>query len=448
MTSIRARFAPSPTGYLHVGNARAAVLNWLFCRQAGGDFILRIDDTDLERSKPEYTAAIERDLTWLGIDWGRQEYQSQRFDRYGEAVERLKAAGRLYPCYETGEELEVKRKIQRAQGKPPVYDRAALALSADDIARLEAEGRRPHWRFKLDRSQPVRFDDLIRGPQEIDPNSVSDPILIRADGSYLYTLPSVVDDIEFAITHIMRGEDHVTNSGVQVQIFEALGAQAPAFAHFSLLTAKEGQAFSKRAGGTGSLAGLRDAGIEPMALMSFLARLGSADPIEPFIDPDELARTFDFARFGKAPAKVDLDELDTLNHKVVRRLPFAAVRHRPELAGVDAELFAAAQPNLDTLADLAEWRAIVDGPVTPEIAPEDADYLAEAAGMLPPAPLDGDSWGAWTKALKDASGRKGKQLFMPLRKALTGQGHGPDMGALLPLIGRDKALARLAGETA
>ena len=446
--TIRARFAPSPTGYLHVGNARAAVLNWLFCRREGGDFVLRIDDTDQERSKPEYETAIRDDLAWLGLDWAFVAHQSARFDRYAEAVEQLKAAGRLYPCYETGEELDVKRRIQRAQAKPPVYDRAALSLSDEQIARYEAEGRKPHWRFRLDQDKPVRFDDLIRGPQEVDPASVSDPILIREDGSYLYTLPSVVDDIDFAITHVMRGEDHVTNSGVQVQIFRALGSDAPAFAHFSLLTAKEGQAFSKREGGTGTLASLRAAGMEPMAVMSFLARLGSADPIEPFTSPDNLAETFDFARFGKAPAKVDLDELATLNAKIVRRLPYAAVADRAELTGVSEALFRTAQPNLEKLADLADWRAIVEGPVTPDIAAEDADYLAAAREALPQEPLDATSWRVWTEALKETTGRKGKLLFMPLRKALTGQSRGPDMGDLLPLIGRERALKRLSGEMA
>ncbi|MGF1605189.1 MAG: glutamate--tRNA ligase [Rhodothalassiaceae bacterium] len=446
--AVRVRFAPSPTGYLHVGNARAAIHNWLFARQQGGHMLLRLDDTDQERSEKRYVDGIRRDLTWLGLDWDSEIRQSDRVSLYQQAVETLKAAGRLYPCYETPEELDIKRKLQRAQGRPPVYDRAALALTEAEKAEHDAQGRRPHWRFLLDRDAPVAFDDLVRGAVTLDPASVSDPILIREDDSYLYTLPSVVDDLDQAISHVIRGEDHVTNSAVQVQLYEALGGRAPAFAHVSLLTAAGGQVFSKREGGFGSLAGLRAAGLEPMAVMSFLARLGSSRNIEPYPRPQPLIEQFDFADFGKAPAKVDLGELETLNARIVHQLDYHQVQQRPELDGISQALFETARPNLAKLADLAEWRAIVEGPVTPVIADEDRDFVAQARDHLPAGALTGDSWAAWTTDLKSATGRKGKALFMPLRLALTGQRHGPELAALLPLIGRDRAIRRLSGEAA
>lgn len=446
--TVRVRFAPSPTGYIHVGNARAAVLNWLFARANSGTFLLRIDDTDQERSEAQFEQAIRDDLTWLGLDWQEEARQSDRFDAYWAAADALKAKGLLYPCYETPEELDVKRKLQRAQGLPPVYDRAALSLTDEQRQAFEAEGRKPHWRFKLDHDTPVRFDDLIRGPIQLVPASVSDPILIREDDSFLYTLPSVVDDRDLKISHVVRGEDHVTNSGVQIQIFEALGGAAPAFAHFSTLTAVSGEKFSKRAGGFGSLTGLREQGVEAACVLSFIARLGSAKPIEPFTTPQPLIDAFDFDQFGKAPAKVDLKELETLNAKIVHQLAYEDVQDRSELAGISQALFEAAQPNIAKLSQLADWRAIVDGPVTPIIEEEDRDYMVQAQAALPHGALSSDSWSVWTQALKQQTGRKGKALFMPLRLALTGQRQGPEMTALLPLIGRARALERLAGRPA
>lgn len=431
-----------------MGNARAAVLNWLWARAQGGWFLLRIDDTDQDRSEERFVAGIRRDLAWLGLDWDAEIRQSDRSDLYARAVERLRAEDRLYPCYETEEELDLKRKLQRAQGLPPVYDRSALNLTQSQKQAYEAEGRTPHWRFKLERQAPVAFDDLIRGPVQLDPASVSDPILIRADGSYLYSLPSVVDDLDQRITHVVRGEDHVTNSAVQVQLFHALGGQAPAFAHYSTLTSAGGEVFSKREGGFGSLSGLREEGLEPQTLLSFLARVGSSKNIEPHVAPEPLLRHFSFDDYGKAPAKVDLRELQVLNAKLVHQLPYEAVADRPALAGISRELFETARPNLSKLSDLADWRAIVEGPVAPDIADEDRAYLTAAKDALPPGPLTEDSWGDWTAVLKQSAGRKGKALFMPLRKALTGRDKGPEMAALLPLIGRDKALARLDGQTA
>ncbi len=442
--TVKVRFAPSPTGKLHVGNIRAALVNWLFARQQGGTFVLRIDDTDQERSTLENEEAIRADLTWLGLIWDETFRQSDRFARYDAVVEQLKAEGRLYPCFETAEELDMKRKIQMGRGKPPVYDRAALNLTDDEKAAFEAEGRKPHWRFKLNTPARVDWTDLIRGDVSIDLEALSDPILIREDGSYLYTLPSVVDDVDYGITHIVRGEDHVTNSAVQVQIFEAIGGKAPEMAHFALLTGKGGEGLSKRHGAM-SIEEYRDeAGIEPMAIVSLLARVGTSEPIEPFAEAQPLIDGFDFGKFGRSTAKLDPADLDMLNAKILHMTPFEAVKDR--LDGVDETFWATVRPNLNKLSDVNEWLSIVNGPVTPVI--EDAEHMAKVRDLLPEGELTADSWQVWTGAIKEATGAKGRALFMPLRQALTGQSHGPDMGALLPLIGREKVLKRLEGQAA
>lgn len=433
------RFAPSPTGLLHVGNIRAALFNWLFARRHGGAFILRLDDTDRARSKPEFAAGIERDLTWLGLDWTRKEKQSDRLAHYDAARDRLIAAGRLYPCYETPEELEFRRKRLLAQGRPPVYDRAALKLTDGDRARLEGEGRRPHWRFRL-ASEEVRWNDLVRGPQHIDEASQSDPVLVRADGSYLYSFTSVVDDIAFAITHVIRGEDHVTNSGAQIQMFQALDAAVPVFAHLPLLVDATGGGMSKRMG-SAAVADLRERGIEALAVCALLARLGTADPVEPVASLDVLVATVDFGRVGRAAARFSEEELAQLNARTLHILPYEAVRAR--LAGDPGEAFwLAVRGNLATLADAAGWAEVVRGPIEPRI--EDAAFLAEAAAKLPPEPWDETTWKAFTSTL----GRKGRALFHPLRLALTARETGPEMARLLPLIGRAKAEARLRGQKA
>lgn len=444
---VGVRFAPSPTGWLHLGNARAAVLNWLFARKEGGHFLLRIDDTDRERCEERYVEAIRRDLAWLGLDWDDEVRQSARLDRYRVAADRLRAAGRLYPCYETPEELALKRKMQRARGLPPVYDRAALGLGAAERARLEAEGRRPHWRFRLDTGARVAWDDLIRGPQAIDPASLSDPVLIRADGSFLYLLPSVVDDIDFGISHVIRGEDHVTNAGEQIQIIEALGATPPQFAHYPLLKAKGSGKFSKRAGSE-TLAALREeADLEPETVLGFLARLGTSDPIEPFLDPAPLIAGFDFARFSRAGASVDADALEQLNARVLHLMPYERVKERPLMAGLDAGFWEAVRPNLTHFGEVAIWRRVVEGPLEPVIEEADRDFCATAAGLLPET-IDAATWKSWIEAVKDATGRKGRALYRPLRRALTGREHGPEMAALLPLIGANRARKRLSGDAA
>jgi glutamyl-tRNA synthetase len=443
VTSVR--FAPSPTGRLHLGNARTALINWLFARHTGGSFMLRLDDTDRERSREEFAQAIEADLRWLGLSWDRFARQSDRLDRYAIAAERLKAAGRLYPSFETQDELELKRKLAQSRGRPWIYDRAALALSPAEIAAKLAAGERPHWRFKLAHER-IAWDDLVRGPVAFEGGNLSDPVLIRADETPLYTFSSVVDDGEFAISHIVRGEDHVTNTAVQIQIFEALDFPVPTFAHLSLIVGTGGEALSKRSDSL-SLAALRESGIEALAIDSLLARLGTSDPVEPSLSLDELAAAFDFAKFGRAPPHFDPAALRELNGRILHLMPYEAAAERLP-PGAGREFWEAVRPNLDRVSDAELWWQVCQGPIAPEIAPEDAAFLAQAAALLPQGPFDLDTWDAWIGALKAATGRKGKALFLPLRKALTHHDHGPELRNLLPLIGRDRAVRRLRGETA
>ena len=441
--TLKVRFAPSPTGLLHVGNARQALINWLFARAQGGRYLLRLDDTDSERSTPEFAAAIEEDLRWLGLDWDEKAVQSERLDRYSAAAECLKAAGRLYACYETPEELGLKRKVALSAGRPPIYDRAALDLSEAQKAAFEAEGRRPHWRFKLEPGE-IAWNDLVRGPVSFQGENLSDPVLIREDGRPLYTLTSVVDDVELEVTHILRGEDHVANTAVQVQLFQALGGEVATFGHLSLIAGAGGESLSKRLGSL-SLASLRESGLEAMTVNCYLARLGTPDPVEPFTDLAALAEGFDLSRFGRATPKFDPAELEHLNARLLHVTPYAEVAERlPQ--GFDADLWAAVRPNLTRLAEAEVWQNICRGPVIPQI--EDADFARQAAELLPPEPWDDTTWAAWTGAVKQATGRKGKALFLPLRLALTGLDHGPELKALLPLIGRERAEKRLAGQAA
>lgn len=435
------RFAPSPTGYLHIGNLRSALMNFLIARKAGGTFILRIDDTDPERSKEEYVDAIKEDLDWLGLHWDRVERQSERLDRYAAAADRLRDMGRFYEAFETPTELDLKRKKQLNMGKPPVYDRAALGLSEEDRSRLRAERGNGVWRFKLDHER-IEWNDGILGPSSIDAASVSDPVLIRGDGQVLYTLASVVDDTEMGVTDVVRGSDHVTNTATQIQIIRALGGQVPRFAHHSLLTGVQGESLSKRLG-TLSLRDLRERGIAPMALLSLLARLGSADPVELRSDIDELAAGFDITRFGAAPTKFDENDLLPLTARHLHGLPYQSVRDTIAGIGVPDELgerfWEVTRENITTLHDLEAWWAMFRDGARPEIDDEDRDFVAEALTLLPEPPYNGDTWGQWTSAVKEATGRKGRALFMPLRKALTGQSHGPDMAQMLPLMQRIRA---------
>ena len=444
--SVKVRFAPSPTGRIHAGNIRTALFNWLFARKMGGRLLLRLDDTDKERSTEEFARGIEEDLSWLGIDWAKKVRQSERFDRYNAAVESLKREGRLYPAYETPEELELKRKRQLVRGRPPVYDRAALKLTEEDKARFESEGRKPHWRFKLEQRDVV-WDDLVRGRQHVDAASLSDPVLVRADGTYLYTLPSVVDDIDLGITHVIRGEDHVVNTAPQIQLFEALRATPPAFGHHSLLVTAEGQALSKRDRSL-SIEGLRQDGIEAPAVASYVATLGTSDPVAPHASLDELVQRFDFSKLSRAPARFDPVELRTLNAKVLHILPFRAVAPRLRATGVGGGegFWEAVRGNLARLDEAKLWWRVAQGPLKPVI--EDRELCHMAARLLPPEPWDDATWSAWSSAVKAATGITGKALFQRLRLALTGEEQGPELKHLLPLIGRRRAAARLEGHTA
>jgi glutamyl-tRNA synthetase len=444
--SVTVRFAPSPTGRIHAGNIRTALFNWLFVRKMGGRLLLRLDDTDRERSTEEFARGIEEDLAWVGVDWAKKVRQSDRFGRYDAAVETLKKEGRLYPAYETPEELELKRKRQLARGRPPVYDRAALKLIEEDKARLEAEGRKPHWRLKLEQRDVV-WDDLVRGRQHVDAASLSDPVLVRADGTYLYTLPSVVDDIDLGITHVIRGEDHVVNTAPQIQLFEALRATPPAFGHHSLLVTADGQALSKRDRSL-SIEGLRQDGIEAPAVASYVATLGTSDPVAPHASLDELVPGFDFSKLSRAPARFDPVELRTLNAKLLHVLPFSAVAPRLRATGVGGgeEFWEAVRGNLARLDEAKLWWRVAQGPLKPVI--EDRELCHMAARLLPPEPWDDATWSAWSSAVKAATGATGKALFQPLRLALTGEEQGPELKHLLPLIGRRRAAARLEGHTA
>jgi glutamyl-tRNA synthetase len=429
------RFAPSPTGWLHIGNLRAALFNFAIARQQGGTFILRIDDTDPERSKEEYVEGIKDSLTWLGLTWDRVERQSLRLARYEEVKQQLIDMGRLYECFETPTELDLKRKKQLNMGKPPVYDRAALALSEAEKDRLRAE-RGSHWRFKLDQER-IEWEDGILGPISIDAASVSDPVLIKESGQVLYTFASVVDDVDMGVTDIVRGSDHVTNTATQIQIIQALGGAVPRFAHHSLLTGPQGEALSKRLG-TLSLRDLRAKGIEPMAVLSLMARLGSSQPVELRGSVEEVVAGFDLATFGSAPTKFDAADLEPLTARILSQKPLAEVADHLTRAGVPAEVqprfWEVVRENIGTLDEIGLWWDVISGKATAIVADEDRDFVAAAMALLPDPPYSPATWGDWTGAVKEATGRKGKGLFMPLRLAVTGQARGPEMADVMALM--------------
>jgi len=416
---IKVRFAPSPTGYLHVGNIRTALINWLFARKNGGQFLLRIDDTDTERSKDEYTAAIKEDLAWLGLTWDSEEHQSKRFERYALAADKLRAQGRLYACYETPEELDIQRKMLASRGLPPIYKRA----TDEQNKKYQTEGRKPHYRFLLN-DEEMRWDDLIRGASAMRANTMSDPVLLRADGMPVYTLASVVDDGELAITHVIRGEDHVSNTAVQVQLYKT----------------KDGE-MSKRLGGN-DIRALRDAGILPMAINSLLARIGTSEAVEAFADLQPLADSFDFKKFGRAPANYDVAELEKLNEKLLHQLPFEAVANALDFT--DEAFWLSIRANIKTLAEVREWWDIIYGTMGNTLANDDSDFIRTTIDKLPPAPWNEQTWDAWLSAIKPTTTRKGKELFMPLRLVLTGREHGPELKKILPLLGREKVMERLS----
>lgn len=453
MTTPVVRFAPSPTGKIHIGNARTALYNWLFAKQNNGQFILRFDDTDKVRSKAEYAVGISKDLEWLGITPDRVERQSARTDEYAVVTAELKKKGLLYPCYETADELERKRSRRRARGLPPIYDRSALKLTEEERKEFEAEGREAHWRFllpnyksdiyEIERTE-VHWDDVFRGPQTVDLGSMSDPVLIRADGSWLYTLPSIIDDASMGVTHVIRGGDHITNTGAQIAIFNALDYVPPAFGHHNLLTGSDGEGLSKRLGSL-SLEGLREAGFEAMAVASLGTLIGTSDSVEPIATIEELAKRFDPLKVSKSPAKFDVSELESVNAKLLHGLAYSDVADRVQLpAGIDGETFwDAIKGNLAKFTEVAEWVDLVVNGATPLIDEEDADIIKTAINLLPAEPWSEETWKEWANAVKAETGRKGRGLFMPLRKAATGRASGPEMTKLLPLIGRKTLLDQL-----
>ena len=431
--TVVTRFAPSPTGRLHVGNIRTALHNALFARKNGGRFLLRIDDTDRERSREEFVDAIRADLAWLGVNHDDEVRQSDRFDLYEREFERLKAAGRVYACYETPEELDLRRKVLLGRGLPPVYERKPADAPVP-------EGRSPHWRFRLNHDGPIIWDDLIRGTQRFDPTLLSDPVVRREDGSWLYLLPSVIDDVDLGVTHVVRGEDHVTNSAAQIQMFEALGATPPAFAHEALLVAAEGK-LSKRLGSYG-VQHLREEGVEPLAMLDVLARIGTSQPVEP-LTLGELASAFDFSHFGRAPAHFDPHDVELINARLLHRLDFADVRDRLPSDATEAD-WLLIRPNLERLADFAGWHKVVSGDIdTPDLGHDERAIVREAEAIAPDLDWAQEPWKKLTDRLKASTGAKGKALFLPLRLALTGRESGPEMAPLVSAIGKDRALSRL-----
>lgn len=440
MSDIKVRFAPSPTGFMHIGNTRTALFNWLLAKKLGGKFMLRIDDTDTLRSKKEYEDAMRESLKWLGFEWCEEARQSARFARYNELRDKLMAEGRIYACYDTPEELQIKRKRAMAKGLAPIYDRQALHYTPEDIARFEAEGRKPHYRFKLNPGI-IEWNDIVRGHCQYEAEKLSDPIIIREDGSYLYHFPSCVDDSDFGITHIVRGEDHVTNTAAQIQMFEAIGGKVPTFAHLPLLTGTEGK-LSKRLGSLG-VRELKAEGVEAMAICSFLAKLGTSDAIEPYYSLDELAQSLDFSKLGRSQPKFDEEELKHFNTKFVRSLPYASVKDRVE---IDEDFWNKVRPNLNVVADIELWHNTCNAEVEPII--ENKPLTDLAASLLPPEPWDENTFNTWLNEVKVQSGKKGKDLFHPIRKALTALDNGPELKNLLPLIGYEKAHQRLLGQKA
>lgn len=446
MTDIFVRFAPSPTGHLHVGNVRTALANWLFAKHMGGRFLLRIDDTDRERSRPEYEEAIKEDLSWLGLAWDEYARQSDRMAEYDKAKEKLIADGRLYACYDTPEELEIKRKMLASRGLPPIYDRSGLKLTDAEKEKYEKEGRRAHWRFLL-KSEPIEWDDLIRGPVKFEGEKLADPVLWREDGVPLFTLTTSVDDGQMGITHILRGEDHVSNTAIQVQIMQALGYSAPVFGHMALLQMKGGK-ISKREGG-GDIASLHEEGNFPLSVCSYLAKIGTSDAIALADDMAQLIAEFDTAKFGRSMANYDPEELQRLNEKLLRSMSFASVQKSLTEMGcgaVDENFWEEVKPNLSSLAQVADWWALLRQPIQPVI--EDAGFTSQAAQLLPQGEWSEQSWHEFVDAVKAQTGRKGKELFMPLRLALTGRTDGPELPKVFALLGREKASARLMGKAA
>ena len=444
MTKVITRFAPSPTGMLHVGNIRVALLNWLYAKKHNGQFILRFDDTDLERSKQEYKAAIEKDLKFLKINWDQTFNQLSRLSRYDVIKNLLLDKKRLYTCYETPEELELKRKVQLSKGLPPIYDRASLNLTTEQIKKYIEQGRKPHYRFLVNH-EPISWHDMIKGEVKYDGKALSDPIVIRADGSMTYMLCSVIDDIDYDITHIIRGEDHVGNTAIQIQMFEALNKIPPVFGHLSLIINKD-EKISKRIGGFEIATLRKQIGLEAMAIASFFSLLGSSSQILPYKNMDELATQFEISNFSKSPTMYQPEDLVRLNHKLLISVDFDEVKERLkeiDAAYIDENFWLSVRPNLQKLRDVKDWWDICHQTPNVENLNLDKEYLKQAAELLPQGEITKDSWHIWTKEITNITSRKGKELFLPLRLALTGRESGPEIAGILPLIDREEIIKRL-----
>ena len=441
---VKVRFAPSPTGFLHIGNFRTALVNFLFARKEKGHFMLRIDDTDHERSSLEFEKAIIEDLSWMNFKWDSLEKQSNRLKRYDEALETLLDKKRAYACYETAEELSLKRKAQLSSGKPPVYDRSSLRLSDSDVADLKAKGNKPHYRFLLDHSEVI-WNDLIKGGSKYHMSSLSDPVILREDGRVIYTLASVVDDIDFDITHILRGEDHMTNSAAQIQLFEALGSAAPNLGHLSLLTDISGAGLSKRLGSL-SLKDLRNEGIHPMAISSLLSKVGTSDPVEIKKEIETIILYFDINKFGKSKSKFDKNELSILNSKIYQLIDFEEINEdlKKMNISITKEFWNLIRGNIALLKNVKDWWDICFGIIDSII--ENQDFLDSALEALPKDQFNEKTWSTWTQKLSQKTGKKGKELYMPLRLCLTGQNKGPEMADLILMMGRDKVIKRLSNQ--
>lgn len=437
------RFAPSPTGYLHVGNVRTAFTNWLYAKSTGGKFILRIDDTDQERSEQKYVDAIKQDLEWLGLDWDDEFKQSDRFDKYEDAKKQLVADGRLYECFETPEELEFMKRKLLNKNMPPIYDRAALKLSDEDKESIKAKGIKKHYRFLL-KDKRIEWDDMVRGHIHFEGKNISDPVLIRTDGTMTYMIASVVDDIEYGITHIVRGEDHITNTAVHLQLIDALGGEKrPDFAHISLLKGKD-EKISKRLGGF-EIRVLRDAGIHPKAILSYLAKLGTSDAIDIRYNVEDIISEFDFSKFSKASCIYDPDEISRLNTKFIHHSEFKDIKNSLNNDDITKEFWDVAKANIENFKDIDLWWKICKTEIdTPQMSNDEKEFCKNALTKLPEGNWDESTWSAWVADIKTITDRKGKELFMPLRKALTGLEHGPELKFLLPLIGFEKVKQRLS----
>jgi len=442
MTKVR--FAPSPTGYLHIGNFRTALINFLFAKNKNGHFMLRIDDTDDERSLKKYEDAIKEDLSWVGINWDSLEKQSSRLSYYDQALQKLLDKKRAYPCFETAEELSLKRKKQLSSGKPPIYDRSALNLSDSDIADFKAKGRSPHYRFLLDHKD-VNWNDLVKGASQYNMSNLSDPVIIREDGRVIYTLASVVDDIDFEVTDILRGEDHMTNSAAQIQLFEALESSPPNLGHLSLLTDISGAGLSKRMGSI-SLRDLKDEGFQPMAISSLLSKVGTSDAVEIFRDINQIISDFDISKFGKSKPKFDKNELRGLNSKFFKMLDFSDISNQLKNFNfkISSDFWELVKGNIENLEELELWWNIIYGNIEPKY--NDENFLNTALETLPEGNFDKNTWTNWTSILMEETGRKGKELYNPLRMCLTGQNKGPEMATLVFLMGKEKVLERLTNK--